>query len=256
MSSILEHHYVYYSYEEWGRGYFGSRTCECLPEKDTEYFGSFSDKTFNPTQKIILKGDYASREEAYKDEIILHDYYDVVKNLHFANKAKQTSIGFSTLGTSFSKEIKEKISKGHIGLKLSEETKNKISKAHTGKIVSEETKQKLRNINKGRYIGDRNAMFGRFGPEHPRFGGTHSDEAKEKISKACRERFLNADHPWKGKTHSEETKRKMSESIKKLLQKTSSPCSGTKWYNNGEKSIRIRGPAPPGFVLGRLRKFN
>lgn len=91
---LKEYHYVYYSYEEYGRGYFGSRTCKCLPEEDIKYFGSFSDNQFNPTQKIILKSDYATREEAYADEIILQKYYKVVENPHFSNKSYQTSTKF------------------------------------------------------------------------------------------------------------------------------------------------------------------
>ena len=91
---LKEYHYVYYSYEEYGRGYFGSRTCKCLPEEDIKYFGSFYDKTFKPSQKIIIKDDYATREEAYIDEIILQQYYKVVENSHFANRAYQTSTKF------------------------------------------------------------------------------------------------------------------------------------------------------------------
>ena len=94
METPREYYYTYYSYEEWGRGYFGSRTCKCLPKEDVKYLGSSKDKTFNPKYKIILKSDYLTREEAYVDEIILHNYYDVANNPHFANKAKQTSTGF------------------------------------------------------------------------------------------------------------------------------------------------------------------
>jgi hypothetical protein len=94
METPKEYHYTYYSYEDWGRGYFGVRTCKCLPEEDINYFGSFTDKSFRPTQKIILKGDYPTREEANVDEIILHDYYDVANNPHFANKSKASSTGF------------------------------------------------------------------------------------------------------------------------------------------------------------------
>jgi len=36
METLKEYHYTYYSYEEWGRGYFGSRTCRCLPEEVEE----------------------------------------------------------------------------------------------------------------------------------------------------------------------------------------------------------------------------
>jgi len=94
METPREYYYTYYSYEEWGRGYFGSRGCKCLPEKDVKYLGSFYDKTFRPTQKIILKSDYATRQEALSDEIILQDYYDVANNPHFANQSKVTSTGF------------------------------------------------------------------------------------------------------------------------------------------------------------------
>ena len=94
METPKEYHYTYYSYEEYGRGYFGSRTCRCLPEEDVKYFGSFHDRTFNPTQKIILKSDYNTREEAYIDEIILQQYYKVAENPHFANRAYQTSTKF------------------------------------------------------------------------------------------------------------------------------------------------------------------
>ena len=94
METPKEYYYTYYSYEEWGRGYFGSRGCKCLPKEDIKYFGSFYDKTFKPTQKIIIKDDYATREEAYADEIILQQYYKVAENPHFANRAYQTSTKF------------------------------------------------------------------------------------------------------------------------------------------------------------------
>jgi hypothetical protein len=94
METPKEYYYTYYSYEEWGMGYFGSRKCYCLPKEDIKYFGSSKDKSFKPTQKIILKSDYATREEAYADEIILQQYYKVVENPHFANRAYQTSTKF------------------------------------------------------------------------------------------------------------------------------------------------------------------
>ena len=94
METPKEYYYTYYSYEEWGRGYFGSRGCKCLPEEDIKYLGSSKDKTFKPKYKIILKDDYATREEAYADEIILQEHYKVVENPHFANESYQTSTQF------------------------------------------------------------------------------------------------------------------------------------------------------------------
>lgn len=87
------YYYVYYSYEEWGRGYVGYRGCNCLPEKDIKYLGSFKDKIFKPTKKVILKV-YRTEKEAIKAEIALHNFYQVDINPHFANKAKQTSEKF------------------------------------------------------------------------------------------------------------------------------------------------------------------
>lgn len=89
-------HYVYYSYEEWGRGYIGKRSSKVPPEQD-QYLGSFKDKTFNPTQKIII-GIFDIAKEALEKEILLHNFYNVAKNPHFANQSKQTSLGFCWYG--------------------------------------------------------------------------------------------------------------------------------------------------------------
>lgn len=91
----IKNHYVYYSYEQFGRGYIGYRKCpEGLTPESDKYLGSFRDKSFKPTEKIILFQDL-TKEEAIEIEIKLHAFYDIDKNPHFANKAKQTSIGFS-----------------------------------------------------------------------------------------------------------------------------------------------------------------
>jgi hypothetical protein len=128
METPKEYYYTYYSYEEWGRGYFGSRGCKCLPEKDVKYFGSFCDKTFRPTQKIILKDDYTTRAEAYADEIILHDYYDVANNPHFANRAKQTTILFS-ISKERMKEVNDKLYREKKGIhSLSKERKSELGR--------------------------------------------------------------------------------------------------------------------------------
>jgi hypothetical protein len=201
---LTEYHYVYYSYEEYGRGYFGSRTCKCLPEEDIKYFGSFKDKTFKPTQKIILKNDYATREEAYADEIILQQYYKVVENPHFANRAYQTSTGFSQKGKVawnkdkkgiYSKESLEKMKKSSIGKKHTQETKKKISKSFKGKKLTEEHKRKIAEANRGtpksmtekrKQADIERSLTARGKPKQK-----HSDETKMKISKATQGRI-----PW------------------------------------------------------------
>lgn len=193
---LKEYHYVYYSYEEYGRGYFGSRTCRCIPEEDVKYFGSFTDKNFKPTQKIILKNDYNTREEAYADEIILQEYYKVVENPHFANRSYQTSTRFSrkgatphNKGSKMSEEQRKKLSYSCKGRKVSDKTKEKISKSSKGKKLSEEHKRKIGESNKGK--------------------SRQTKEGLERLKKIQQERKGKP-----GKKHSEETKKRISEATK------------------------------------------
>lgn len=215
---LTEYHYVYYSYEEYDRGYIGSRTCKCLPKEDINYFGSSKDNTFKPTQKIILKSDYATREEAYDDEIILQEYYKVVENPHFANRAYQTSTSFSIYGTTLSEEHKRKISKArkgksypkrkgksyykgkgknhyNYGKTLSEETKKKISKATKGKKLTADHKKKISESNKGKSktITEKlkQSVINRAKARTGIPGHKHSEETKRKISEATQGRI-----PW------------------------------------------------------------
>lgn len=78
-------HYTYYSYEQGGRGYIGKRTSR-VPPKDDLYLGSFSDKTFRPTNKIVI-ATYDSAEEALRAESALQRLFQAHKAEHFANRA-------------------------------------------------------------------------------------------------------------------------------------------------------------------------
>jgi hypothetical protein len=207
METQKEYHYVYYSYEEYGRGYLGSRTCNCLPEKDISYFGSFKDKSFKPTYKIILKSNYDTREEAYADEIILQEYYKVVENLHFANRAYQTSTGFSRKGMTphnkgkkMCEDQRKKLSDSCKGRKLSEETKEKLSKKIKGRTLSEDHKRKIGESNKGKPRQTLEGMERLKKMQQQRRGKPgkpHSEETKRKISEATKGRI-----PWNKKNHS------------------------------------------------------
>ena len=163
------YHYVYYSWEKWGRGYIGSRSCKCLPENDSSYYGSYSDKTFNPTEKIVLQV-YRTRLEANKAEIILHNFYNVGSNPHFANKAKATSSAFCTEGTSISLEHRKKISEKVKGLftgekhpffgkKHSEKTKKLISIQSKAKGVSKHHLKLLHSLRKNPNVWDNAYML-------------------------------------------------------------------------------------------------
>jgi len=163
----MTNHYVYYSYEEFGRGYIGSRSCGCLPEEDKEYLGSFTDSTFTPTGKIVL-AVFGTRKEATAAEVVLHDAYDVAKNPEFANRAKQTSEFFDRTGA-----------------KSTAEHCQKIGKANQGRRLTPENIQK-RQKTRGAYPS---------GENHPMYGKTHTDKARDKIKKA---RALQTNIPGKG----------------------------------------------------------
>lgn len=158
----MKHFYVYYSYEEYGRGYIGKRECECFPEQDVNYFGSFHDKNFNPTQKIILE-IFNSVEEALEAEIILHDFYEVDKNPHFANRAKQTSTKFYCCLNGKNNPMYGKIGEEHpaYGYRHSKDVLQMFS---------------------DRQKGEKNHMYGKFGKDHPSYGSKRSEETKRKLS--------------------------------------------------------------------------
>jgi len=85
-------HYVYYSYEECGRGYIGKRTSKVPPSEDP-YLGSFTDKTFKPTRKTVI-ATFESAEKAYRAELALHRLFKVDREPHFANKVILSSPRF------------------------------------------------------------------------------------------------------------------------------------------------------------------
>lgn len=94
--SMNKWHYVYYSYEDWGRGYIGKRSSSKHPDEDS-YMGSYKDKSFAPTNKIVI-AIFDSEEDALRAEIALHSFFAVDINPHFANQARQTSSKFCWRG--------------------------------------------------------------------------------------------------------------------------------------------------------------
>ena len=189
---MKKHHYVYKSYEIAGREYIGIRSCNCLPEEDTKYFGSFSDKTFNPSEKTILfTGE--TREEVAEIEVELHDFFDVGVNPQFANKAKQTSSGFycseltishrqaiseSNRRRRVSTETREKISKSQREVSKSPEVKKRRSDAAKNKPpVKSETRLKLKEA-QNRLKGDKELQKRKGRPGRPQSESHRENRAK------------------------------------------------------------------------------
>jgi hypothetical protein len=219
----MENHYVYYSYEEFGRGYIGCRTCICPPENDNSYLGSYHDKTFHPTNKIILE-TFSTREEALQAEVNLHKFYQIDKNPHFANKSKQKTSGFyySAKGVIRSEETKRKQSENKKGKFTGE------NNPFYGKTHSDETKEILRQ--KTTEIWKKHP--------HPWINRKHTEETKVKF----RENNKGEKNPNYGKTQSEETKEKVR--LAKI---------GTKLWNNGERQKFSKECPGEGWVLGGLK---
>ena len=185
------HHYVYHSYEEWGRDYIGCRTCNCLPEEDTKYFWSFNDKTFKPTGKTILFV-CETRKEAAEIEIELHDFFDVAVNPQFANQAKQTSTKFDTTGVPHTEETKKKLSVAKSGEKHpmygvphTDEWKQAHSERMIGKNVGKTRTEEQNKAHSERMSGENNPMF----------GAPRTKEWKKAHSERMSGRFLGALSP-------------------------------------------------------------
>jgi hypothetical protein len=215
----MKHFYVYYSYEEYGRGYIGKRECKCLPEKDVNYLGSFHDKSFYPTQKIILE-TFDSVEEALEAEIILHDFYEVDKNPHFANRAKQTSTKFYYIHQITDEERKQK---------------SELMKTEHNPMSNPEYREKAR-INLIKALS--------------------KPEVRKKKSETAKRVFNEPEMVEKRrqiviKSHQNpETKRKHIEA--KLGEKN--PCYGKRWITNGKENKYINSidKVPSGFWYGRV----
>jgi len=231
----MESHYVYYSYEEFGRGYIGCRTCEGLPEKDV-YLGSYKDETFSPTQKIILE-TFSTREEALQAEVDLHMFYQVDKNPHFANKARQKTTGFYYADKKFGEE-----------------------NPFYGRTHSQETKEKISKQSKGR------PGVKKYGKDNHFYGKEHSQETKELLKQRTTQTWKNQPHPWIGKKHSEETKVKFRENNmgeknpnygKKQSAETKAKVKlaklGRKLWNNGEQQKFSKECPGEGWVLGTIK---
>ncbi len=80
-----------------------------------------------------------------------------------------------------------------------EQTKRKLSIIKTGTHHTDEAKERISKATKGE--------------NNPFFGRKHSEEAKTKIS-ISRENYTGINHPWFGQEHSEESKKLMSDSHK------------------------------------------
>jgi len=83
-------HFVYNSYEAWGRNYIGVHSTSNL---DDGYLGSSRDPTFKPIAKDII-AFFETREEAKQAEITLHEFFEVETSPAFANLKSAKHMNF------------------------------------------------------------------------------------------------------------------------------------------------------------------
>lgn len=214
----MKHFYVYYSYEEYGRGYIGKRECNCPPEEDTNYFGSYTDSTFFPTNKIILQ-TFEDAESALQAECVLHEFYQVDSNSHFANKAKQTSTKFyCNLGPG----------------KSANEKRRELMKTEYNPMSDPEIKERAR----------RNLIKSLKSPSSRRKRRLYTKEISNRPEEILRRRQCAI------KSHQDPRLKKIYSECK---MGENNPCYGKRWATNGEKNIYVNpsDTLPIGFWYGR-----
>lgn len=176
--------YVYYSYEEWGRGYIGVRKRDA--EGDDSYFGSFRDKTFKPTHKIVL-AEFDDYKDALQAEVDLHKFFDVGRNPHFANIARSTSVGFSLMGVKQSDETRQKIGERVLASWCEPEVRERHSEA-AKESWTEERRKTASETQRTWWTDERKAVLSEQVSERnrKRKGVEASAQRKEKVTTTTR----------------------------------------------------------------------
>lgn len=159
----------HYTYQLVGRdsttgyltSYIGVRSCNCYPHHDTNYYGSSKHlpHDIKTTHRKSILGVFPTRQEALKNEIYLHELYEVAVNPMFYNKAKQTSTGFD-----------------QSGVKASDEIKLLLSKKQKESWTPERRKEYS-----DRLSGEGNPFYGKTGSDFPLYGCKRTDEHKDII---------------------------------------------------------------------------
>lgn len=159
------YHYTYLIKSKTNKmKYIGVRSCKCEPQYDNYWSSSkHLPKDVKTTHKKRILKIHPSRKKAVEHEILLHQKYDVGKNIHFYNKAKQTSTSYDTSGVPnpHSKETCIKLSKALKGKKRTPEMVEAMSQRMLGTKQSAETcKKRGESIrNNGSNKGTKNSQF-------------------------------------------------------------------------------------------------
>jgi hypothetical protein len=202
--NIYTFHYTYIIINTTNQmKYIGVRSCNCLPENDSDYMGSSKilgeamQETPESFTKTIID-TFPTREIASIDEQRLHEMYDVARNSMFYNQMN-APLGFCTAGKTrkpCSEETKKKISIANKGRLRSTESCAKMSKSMRGKKKpphTEEHNRKIGDANRGKKHSEETKKK-ISGDKHPMYGKHHSEEHKKKLSLALKNRIFTEEH--------------------------------------------------------------
>jgi hypothetical protein len=219
-------HILYVSFEEGpeGRSYIGAHSTDNIYDG---YLGSFVDKSFNPSNRIII-GYYKSRDVLLKAEEMFQKSFNVVSDNHYANQSIQHGSGFTYgfLGKSHTNEFRKA---------LVEKNRKRV---HTPEMRAAQSQRSLiwwgnlSEKSREEWAAQSSSQWK---------GVPKSESHKHKIGKA---QLGDKNHRY-GKKDSPETKEKKSIQSK-----------GRRWVNNGEKEKMIKPgePIPEGYCFGRKPK--
>jgi hypothetical protein len=242
-------HTVYDSFEEFrdGRDYIGKHSSE---DPYDPYLGSFADKSFNPTCKIVL-GYSKTAEGSVWLEIQWQRVLQVKDDPAYVNQVYQTSTGFDCTGVTRSAEYREKQSKIQKEVQNRPEVKEKKSKSITEAVNKPEIKLKHKKTMKEiasrpETIKKRSQSQKSLQPEiHSREEWKNKQKESQKIAqnkpetKALKSRKIQ--------------ERMQDPDVKEKLQARSNDHNkGKRWYTNGEETAMFtEGFHPAGWRRGR-----
>lgn len=224
--------------------------------KDSCNFSSGSYYWYNKARKLLKSREYESLENCDRDAKVIHHLRDTEEQRKY-NDEHYELFGFEIDESgnetfNYGKYVvfwtKEHHDKYH---RCSEETRAKISSTNKGRpkkmpkwsaerkqnqsvrrkrLYEEhpEIRQKISNSGKGKHSGENNAMYGKFGKDHPKYGHGMTGEGKanfrakrlhHKVSADTRKKISislkNSDkHTWRGKHLPDYIRQKISDTKK------------------------------------------
>jgi len=81
----IKNYYVYVTFFDDGYFYIGSRICECKPEEDVSYFGSYKNKNYFNPNKVIIKEFFDESEMIFCENSLIEKY---LNNVYCINQNK------------------------------------------------------------------------------------------------------------------------------------------------------------------------